>query len=166
MVSRLPQAKDEISGDDLLQQYPDCSAELKMTIRCGEHLAEAIRGECEPLDLLFPNGSTKDVEKLYSDSPFARFYNGLVKTAVHTLLARFSTDRPLRILEIGGGTGSTTASVLPELPSGHTEYVFTDASPLFFSKAREKFGEYPFLQVSASRHREGPTGAGLRRSFV
>ena len=161
VVSRLPQAKDEISGDDLLQQYPDCSAELKMTIRCGEHLAEAIRGECEPLDLLFPNGSTKDVEKLYSDSPFARFYNGLVKTAVHTLLARFSTDRPLRILEIGGGTGSTTASVLPELPSGHTEYVFTDASPLFFSKAREKFGEYPFLKYQLLDIERDPLAQGF-----
>jgi len=142
----LPAQEDEISGDDLLQRYPDCSAELKMTIRCGEHLAEAIGGECDPLDLLFPDGSTKDVEKLYSDSPFARFYNGLVKTAVQALLARFSADRPLRILEIGAGTGSTTASVLPELPFGRTEYVFTDASPLFLSKAREKFGEYPFLK--------------------
>ncbi len=162
VVCQLPPAQaDGISGNDLLQRYPDCSAELKMTIRCGEHLAEAIRGECEPLDLLFPDGSTKDIEKLYSDSPFARFYNGLVKTAVQGLLARFPADRPLRILEIGGGTGSTTASVLPELPSGRTEYVFTDASPLFFSKAKEKFGEYPFLKYRLLDIEKDPSTQGF-----
>jgi acyl transferase domain-containing protein/NADPH:quinone reductase-like Zn-dependent oxidoreductase/SAM-dependent methyltransferase/acyl carrier protein len=157
----VPLLEDEISGDDLLQRYPDCSTELRMTIRCGEHLAGAIRGECEPLDLLFPDGSTADVEKLYSDSPFARFYNGLVRTAVQGLLARSSADRPVRILEIGAGTGSTTASLLPELASRCTEYAFTDASPIFFSRAREKFGEYPFLKYELLDIEKDPLTQGF-----
>ena len=156
-----PLLEDEISGDDLLQRYPDCSTELRMTIRCGEHLAGAIRGECEPLDLLFPDGSTTDVEQLYSNSPFAHFYNGLVKTAVQGLLARSSPDRPVRVLEIGGGTGSTTASVLPELRSRCTEYAFTDASPLFFSRAKEKFGEYPFLKYQLLDIEKDPLTQGF-----
>ena len=169
VVCQLPPAQgDEISSDDLLQRYADCSSELKMTIRCGEHLAEAIRGDCDPLDLLFPDGSTKDIEKLYSDSPFARFYQGLVSTAVQELLARFPADRPLRILEIGGGTGSTTAAVLPELPSVRTEYVFTDASPLFFAKwmASERPCTRPAMQIWLTILVSWPAPAGPSRLHI
>ncbi|HWE52474.1 MAG TPA: SDR family NAD(P)-dependent oxidoreductase [Bryobacteraceae bacterium] len=150
-----------LSAEQLLRRYPDCSAELNMTIRCGEHLAAVIRDECEPLDLLFPDGSTEDIEKLYRDSPFSRFCNGLVGTAVRALAAQWPADRPLRVLEIGGGTGSTTASVLPELPAARTEYVFTDASPLFFSKAREKFGDYPFMEYRLLDIEKSPAAQGF-----
>ncbi len=146
-VCQLPPEQDpELSPSKLLERYPDCSAELKMTARCGEHLAEAIKGDCEPLDLLFPEGSLEDIEKLYRDSPFSRFYNELVQEAVLAAIARFPSDRPIRILEIGAGTGSTTSSVLPKLPAHQTEYVFTDVTPLFTSRARKKFADFPFVK--------------------
>jgi len=118
-----PQQDPEISVSGLLERYPDCAAELKLTARCGEHLSAVIKGDCEPLDLLFPDGSSEDIEKLYMDSPFARFYNKLLADAIRGLLSRVPQGRPIRILEIGGGTGSSTASVLPELAVQGTEYV-------------------------------------------
>jgi acyl transferase domain-containing protein/2-polyprenyl-3-methyl-5-hydroxy-6-metoxy-1,4-benzoquinol methylase len=146
-VRRLPEVtKDEISPQELMQRYPSCSAELKMTSRCGQHLAQVIRGESDPLDLLFPDGSAEDIEKLYRDSPFSRFYHGLIADAVQSLLAGIPSDRPVRILEIGGGTGSTTNSVLPRLTERRVEYVFTDVTPLFASRAQEKFKAYPFVK--------------------
>jgi SAM-dependent methyltransferase len=47
--------------------------------------------------------------------------------------------RRLRILEIGAGTGGTTAHVLPRLPAQGVEYTFTDVGPLFVARARERF---------------------------
>ena len=50
---------------------------------------------------------------------------------------RLPDDRKLRILEVGAGTGGTTAHVLPLLPADRTEYLFTDVSPLFTARAAD-----------------------------
>jgi NADPH:quinone reductase-like Zn-dependent oxidoreductase/SAM-dependent methyltransferase/acyl carrier protein len=161
-VCQLPPAREpEMSPDQLLEQFPDCSAELKMTARCGQHLAEAMKGDCDPLGLLFPDGSVEDIERLYRDSPFSRFYNGLIEDAVQALVSRLPSDRPFRVLEIGAGTGSTTASVLPKLPAQRTEYVFTDVTPLFTSKAREKFSSFPFVKYRLLDIEKDPLAQGF-----
>jgi NADPH:quinone reductase-like Zn-dependent oxidoreductase/malonyl CoA-acyl carrier protein transacylase/SAM-dependent methyltransferase/acyl carrier protein len=160
-VCRLPEAEGEISPRELLEQYPNCSAELKLTSRCGEHLAQVIRGESDPLDLLFPDGSAEDIERLYRDSPFSRFYHGLIADAVQSLLAKAPSDRPVRILEIGGGTGSTTNSVLPRLSARRVEYVFTDVTPMFLSRAREKFSAYPFVKYQVLDIEKDPIAQGF-----
>ncbi|MYA60939.1 MAG: SDR family NAD(P)-dependent oxidoreductase, partial [Chloroflexi bacterium] len=44
-------------------------------------------------------------------------------------------------IEVGAGTGSATASVLPELPAGQFDYVYTDISAGFFAEAEARFGD-------------------------
>ena len=50
------------------------------------------------------------------------------------------SGRRLRVIEVGAGTGSATASVLSELPEGGYDYVYTDISAGFFSEAESRFG--------------------------
>ena len=133
-------------GEALAVAHPDAQAELQLTRRCARELAAVMRGRADPLALLFPGGSLADTERLYRDSPPAQAYNGLVARLVEQLAAAATSapvGRPLRVLEIGAGTGSTTAYVLPRLANiaGRTaQYVFTDVSPLFLSRAKERFG--------------------------
>lgn len=159
-VQSLPK-RSELSPSRFLKQYPDCSNELKLTIRCGENIAAAMRGECDPLQLLFPNGSLDDVEKLYRDSPFSRFYNGLIGDAVAKIVSGFPPERKLRILEIGAGTGSATSSILPRIPVGRAEYVFTDVTPLFTSKAQSKFSDFPFVEYRILDIEKDPLAQGF-----
>ena len=132
----------------LHEQYPAYHGELRLTTRCGEQLAEALRGDADPLQLLFPGGSMADAENLYQKSPVARAYNGLVLHALQAALTTLPATSALRILEIGAGTGGTTSALLPILPAGRTEYWFTDTSRVFASSAREKFRGYPFLRFA------------------
>src|SRR5690606_8618345 len=77
------------------------------------------------------------------------------------LVTSLPADRPLRILEIGAGTGGTTAYLLPHLPPTRTEYVFTDLSPLFLEKAQEKFQDYPFVGYQLLDIEQDPEAQGF-----
>ena len=71
------------------------------------------------------------------------------------------SDRPLRVLEVGAGTGSTTSFVLTCVPADRTEYVFTDISPLFAARAQEKFRNYPFVRYATLNIEHDPVGQGF-----
>ncbi len=145
-VRRAPEVIDpQAMWADLLARYPTLDAELNLTGRVASSLAQALNGSIPALQLLFPNGSTAETEKLYQDSPSARFYNNLMRQAVQAAVAQLPPDEPLRVIEIGAGTGGTTTHVLPALPADRTEYTFTDISPLFTARAQEKFAAYPFV---------------------
>ncbi len=120
----------------LLEHYPEAKAELILIQRCGENLADVLTGRTDPLALLFPGGSTEDLAGLYQSSLGALVMNQQMQQVVSGLT---SAAGPLKILEIGAGTGGTTAHVLPHVGGAH--YTFTDVSPLFLAKAKERFAD-------------------------
>ncbi len=148
--------------DALLARYPEYSAELEITNRCGANLAEALTGEADPLQLLFPDSYMSTAQRLYQESPVARIYNGLMGEAAAAAVASLPADRQVRVLEIGGGTGGTTAYALPVLPADRTAYTFTDISPFFVSKAEQKFSQYSFVRYQALDIEQNPDEQGLK----
>ena len=145
----------------LLQEYPAFEAEITLIGRCGQELAQVLQGKCDPLDILFPQGSLTAVERLYQDSPLAKVVNILIQEAIAKSLAQLPHNRPIRILEIGAGTGGTTSYILPKLPANQTEYIFTDVSSLFTAKAQEKFQDYPFIQYQILDIEKNPATQGF-----
>ncbi|MGA7487759.1 MAG: SDR family NAD(P)-dependent oxidoreductase [Xanthobacteraceae bacterium] len=127
-------------------EFPECQAELMLVRTCGERLPGVLRGEVDPLNLIFPEGALTTAETLYQDSPSFRLNNLLVQKAIAEIVRRLPKGKGLRILEIGGGTGGMTSFVLPLLPEHCTEYVFTDVSPRFTAHAQHKFAQFPFVQ--------------------
>src|SRR5205085_5444328 len=68
---------------------------------------------------------------------------------------------PLRVLEIGAGTGGTTSFVLPALPAARTKYVFSDLSPLFLARAQERMADYPFVDYRILDIERAPDAQGF-----
>ncbi len=110
------------------------AAETALLAACGPHLAEVLAGRVDPLTLLFPGGDTAAANRLYETSPYSQAVQRLAAEAVAALPRR----RPLRAIEIGGGTGGTTAHLLPVLPEG-SDYLFTDVGGSLVNRAEARF---------------------------
>jgi SAM-dependent methyltransferase len=67
---------------------------------------------------------------------------------VGDLVRSLPPNRSLRILELGAGTGGTTAFLLPLLSPERTEYVFSDVSEPFLTRAEQRFAAFPFVQYA------------------
>jgi acyl transferase domain-containing protein/acyl carrier protein len=145
----------------LLRRFDAADAELGMLRRCGPELARVLRGEQDPLQLLFSGGSFDEARKLYVDSPFAKTYNSALGEALKAAVARLPADARLHILEVGAGTGGTSAYVLPLLDAERTEYTFTDLSPIFLGRATEQFAGYPFMRTALLDIERNPLEQGF-----
>ena len=137
---------EEMPGDleefasRLEELHPHGLTEIGLFRRCGRALAEVLRGRQDPLTLLFSSGEPTAAD-LYLKAPVARAANRMLAEAVRTLVAALPEARRLRVIEVGAGTGSATASVLPELPEGRFDYTYTDISAGFFAEAEARFGD-------------------------
>src|SRR5262249_43326955 len=130
----------------LWESFPDCQIENSMCRLFGEKLGSVLRGEIDPVDLLFPKGSLSFSEHLYQDSAMMRINNLVIQRSIAEIVEHLPRGKVLRILEIAGGTCGTTSFVLPILPEHCTEYVFTDASSDIVAHAQQKLARYPIVQ--------------------
>ncbi|MFE8599878.1 SDR family NAD(P)-dependent oxidoreductase [Archangium violaceum] len=149
------------SAAELRRGSPQIDAELTMLERCGEQLADILRGRTDPLKLLFPDNDTSLATRIYTESPGSLTMNALARRAMVELLSRLPPERGLRVLEIGAGTGGTTASLLPVLKGARVRYTFTDVGPVFLAKARERFAEYDFVEYSVLDIENDPCAQGF-----
>lgn len=106
--------------------------------RAGERLAATLRGEQEATRWMFDGPMLDKMFEFYGTSWANRVYNPAVAQALAAVRQACPT-RLLRILEIGAGTGGTTSHVLPMLPPGSVDYLYTDVSAFFLNHARARF---------------------------
>jgi acyl transferase domain-containing protein/SAM-dependent methyltransferase len=152
LASRMRETEAKLADD------PDLLGYLR---NCGEKLTQVIAGKESPLETLFPGGSSALAENLYQGANGNRYVNAIASTVVEAASQSWRGDRPLRILEVGGGTGSTTATILPLLDSEQSNYVFTDVSELFLTRARQKFSLFPFVRFALFDLEKAPGTQGF-----
>ncbi|MEU1072720.1 MULTISPECIES: SDR family NAD(P)-dependent oxidoreductase [unclassified Streptomyces] len=112
-------------------------------------------------ELTAADGSLTDVEQLYDTALTSRFHNRLAQALLRETVRTWPQDRPLRVLEVGAGTGGTAAALLPLLPAERTHYVYSDVSPAFLARAQRRFAAYDFLTYRTFDLNEDPAGQGL-----
>ena len=141
-IQTLPSCPAVPLKSSISDQFPEAALEIDLLERCGAALSDVMRGKQVGLDVLAPGADLSVLEKLYGASAsFAPAQAALVE-AVARIAARHDTTRPLRILEIGAGTGATTLKVLPVLTQVPFDYVFSDVSPTFLQEAQRKLSEW------------------------
>ncbi|MBM7077194.1 SDR family NAD(P)-dependent oxidoreductase [Micromonospora humida] len=139
--------------DALAAANPDSAVFVELLRRCLDHYPELLRGELLATDLLFPASGTTAMEQIYRGNPISDLYNDLLTARllehVDHRRGRLRPDDRIRILEVGSGTGGTTAGLLHALAAHgeHLEYWYTDLSVAFLAHGRREFGgRYPFVR--------------------
>ncbi len=151
-----------------LAAHPSLSGCLALLDDCIGRYPEILSGRLDPLTVLFPGGSMERVASVYANNEVQDQFNRHVADAVaRWCQARLSgtPSRRLRIVEIGAGTGSTTATILAALPPGApVDYCFTDVGPAFLARAKQRFGNLRNLHFALLNIERDPGAQGFRES--
>lgn len=127
----------------------DYGADLLRLVRTSsEHLPELLRGEEDPLALLFPHGNLDVAQAAYRDNLVSRSLNRVAIAGLRELAAAHGRSEPLRVLEVGAGVGGTSTDLIPALAGFDVDYLFTDISQFFLGEARQRFASCPWVRYA------------------
>ncbi|KAF7188114.1 Highly reducing polyketide synthase pks5 [Pseudocercospora fuligena] len=121
--------------------------ELSLIVRLHHHLLDIVYGRVGALDVMVQDGLLSEVyEAGFSGLGAYDKLAGVVGLMSHQ-------DPRMRILEVGAGSGGATKPALDALMGDssfpkYAEYVFTDVSTAFLSRAQEKFKNYKKMSFS------------------
>ncbi|MFM9443284.1 SDR family NAD(P)-dependent oxidoreductase [Streptomyces acidiscabies] len=151
--------------DELTEHHSSLAPVVTLLTDCLTALPDILTGRRPAMEVLFPDGSTERVAAVYRGDPVTDRCNAEVARIVveQVRSRRAQGTGTVRILEVGAGTGGTTAAVLAALaPYGDAvEYVFTDVSPAFVRKAGNRFGaRYPFARFEVLDIEAGTAAGG------
>lgn len=136
--------------DNFLKWIPQNREEIHIWLSyirsCGENLVGLFQGSVDPLNIFFPDGSWETAETTYQLNLVSQHYNAVYGSIMAYLSQNWNKERPLRILEVGAGVGSASASILPVLNPDNTVYNYTDISNFFTNEAKVKFKEFAFIE--------------------
>ncbi|WP_255305791.1 type I polyketide synthase [Streptomyces sp. Wb2n-11] len=132
----------------LIADLPEALTLALPGLRCGLRLPRLLRGENDPREVLFGEADQHFLTQLYGNAPHLRLHNAYAGQLLGAMVEHWPGDRPLRILEVGAGTGGMTAALLPLLPPERTRYQFTDRSAGFLARAKARFAAYDFVEYS------------------
>ena len=140
---------DEIHAT-FISQFPAYEPEAKLMRLAGQNLAACLGGQKDPLKLLFGTlQSNQIMENYYSTSPMVSTLTDQLVAYVEILIQSWIGNRTdiIQILEVGAGTGATTARLAESLQRAGVpiRYVFTDVAGRMVAKARDKFKNYPWM---------------------
>ncbi|KAI0484209.1 hypothetical protein GGR56DRAFT_668793 [Xylariaceae sp. FL0804] len=144
--------------DAALARVAAASLEGRMMCRISDNVESVLLGQVEPWELMNHDNALNEMYRYgLSDERTPAVQCEYIK--------RLADKRPLRILEIGAGTGSATSRILAALGDNVAgklqKYTYTDISGSFFAEAAEEFKEYRSLmdfKVLNVENEPGPQG--------
>lgn len=146
--------------------WAECAAQLRCepAIAMAAHTLDALplilQGKVKATDILFRDTSMEQVEGVYRGTVVADYYNSvLCDELLQHCERRCASGENLRILEIGAGTGGTSALLFERLREwGQTrgpgtklieEYLYTDLSRAFLQHAQTHFCPHnPYIRCA------------------
>ncbi|KAL3432035.1 putative polyketide synthase [Aspergillus tetrazonus] len=156
----LPAQSAEAILDDLMRHHPDDAPAHQLTYNIGSFMADVLSGKANGPQLIFGDAKNRQlVAAFYGELPFNKLYFQQMADILTRLAGRLQCQSPLKILEMGAGTGGTTKVLVPALAKLGIpiEYTFTDLSPSLVAQARKHFKQYPFMKFAVHDIEQPPS---------
>ena len=150
--------KCEFLNKKLLEIAPDLTNHITLVTRCTEAFFEMLSGEIPAVDIIFPKGSFEMVGSIYANNQLSDVMNIELRNILDTQLK--TTTEPIKILEIGAGTGGTTKAIVKSkyFKDKVQQYCFTDLATSFLLEAKKRFGteqfEYKLLNIEETPEKQ------------
>ncbi|AKQ65799.1 Malonyl CoA-acyl carrier protein transacylase [Myxococcus hansupus] len=150
----------------LLERHPETAPYVRLLDTCLAAYPETLRGERSATSVLFPAASLELTSAIYRGSRSYAFTNALMARLISTAvkLRASAGRRPVRVLEVGAGTGGTSGPVFEALASlgVDVEAHYTDVADGFVAHGRETFGNaYPFARFRSLDIEKDPAAQGF-----
>ncbi|MXO81180.1 methyltransferase, partial [Paenibacillus sp. OT2-17] len=149
-------------------QYPQMRARVNLVETTLRALPEVLTGKSPATEVIFPNSSMELVEGIYKNNLVVDYFNEvLADTTAAYIQERIMADAAaeIRILEIGAGTGGTSATLFLKLRPYRKhiqEYCYTDISKAFLMHAEKEYGPHnPYLSYQIFNVEEPIAGQGV-----
>jgi acyl transferase domain-containing protein/acyl carrier protein len=149
-------------------QDPHHKARVALVNDCLEKLPEILQGKTLATDVIFPDSSMDKVEGIYKNNMLSDTFNKIVANAVVAYVQQRLVADPkarLKILEIGAGTGGTSAivfSTLQPFKAAIEKYSYTDLSKAFFFHAEKNYvPDNPYIQCQRLDIEQPLAGQGI-----
>ncbi|HEX8189429.1 MAG TPA: polyketide synthase dehydratase domain-containing protein, partial [Pyrinomonadaceae bacterium] len=126
-LARIPRLAEELSEENRAVE-----PHLRLLDACFNRYASILRGEVPATEVFFPKGSMELVEGIYRGYALADYFHRLMAWAVRSAAEDLCAGggAVVRVLEVGAGTGGTSAHVFESLKDcgARLEYFYTDLS--------------------------------------
>ncbi|KAI1376577.1 hypothetical protein F4677DRAFT_418954 [Hypoxylon crocopeplum] len=125
--------------NEVLARVAKASLEGEMMCRINDNMSSMLLGDVEAWEVMSRDNLLNNMYRYgLSDERTPAIQCEYIK--------RLSHKRPLRILEVGAGTGSATSRILsslgPNVAGRLQKYTYTDISGVFFEAASEEFKDW------------------------
>ena len=154
---------------DIIDAHPRYACEHDLLDITGSKLGPALSGTADSLELLFGSKKNRDLlEGVYTNGPMYEAITRLLGSFLKSALGTGNTEQTFHILELGGGTGSTTKHVLEVLVRSGIRftYTFTDSSPELVAAGKRKFAKYEFVSYETINIEKPPSAELLGHFHV
>ena len=154
----------QCDSSQFLPQIESIAAEIKKTeladcaiaiVRLFEATEDIFAGRVQPLDLLMEGNLLSRLYDILDSGDYSMAINAI----------GYKNPR-LSVLEIGAGTGGTSAKILKALTSWsgerlYSKYTYTDISPGFMTAAKERFHQYQNIEYKVLDISKDPCEQGF-----
>lgn len=138
--------KLEDTKNQIISKFADSKFMFDLLHSCVKNLNQVLAGKVKSVEAMFPGGDVSMVENVYKKNEILRIYSQLAASCIRKIVELKQLEKPnekIRILEIGAGTGGTSAFVFEEIDSyaAQLHYCYTDISGGFLQHGKSAYGK-------------------------